>query len=356
MSLEYDFAPMIRPVPATAIFRESGYFIWCGSMVKGGDGKYHLFYSRWQKKFGFNAWATHSEVAHAIADSPLGPYRHANIALPARGQQYWDGLCTHNPNVIQAPDGKYYLYYMGTSGKHPNAVAPTDGGYATRYDENKNVVEQCRMQPLNWEFRNNQRIGVAVADSPDGPWRRFDQPLISPTPGFYDALCCNNPSVSPRLGGGYLMVYKAMGDRGELPFGGPVVHCVATSDSPTGPFTKYPNPIFVKEGVPFVAEDPFIWCDGHCYWAIVKDFSGHFTGTVKSLALFRSEDGLDWSPAKNAFVSTPDILWADKEKRKLAFLDRPQLYQENGRPVALFCAAMDASADTFNVQIPLHAL
>jgi len=50
---------------------------------------------------------------------------------------------------------------------------------------------------LNWIHRNHQRIGVAVANSPNGPWRRFDQPLVDTTPGFYDALCCNNPSVNP---------------------------------------------------------------------------------------------------------------------------------------------------------------
>lgn len=60
-------------------------------------------------------------------------------------------------------------------------------------------------QGLNWVHRNNQRIGVAVSDSPDGPWQRFDKPLVEPTPGFHDALCCNNPSVTARPDGGYLM-------------------------------------------------------------------------------------------------------------------------------------------------------
>lgn len=60
---------------------------------------------------------------------------------------------------------KFYLYFMGNR----DDLAPTKG--------------------LNWVHRNNQRIGVAVADSPDGPWQRFDNPLVEPTPGFYDALC-----------------------------------------------------------------------------------------------------------------------------------------------------------------------
>jgi hypothetical protein len=30
---------------------------------------------------------------------------------------------------------------------------------------------------LNWTHRNHQRIGVAIADSPNDTWQRFDQPL-----------------------------------------------------------------------------------------------------------------------------------------------------------------------------------
>ena len=152
-----DLASMIQPVPTTAMFKEPGYDVWCGTMVRGDDQKYHLFYSRWPRNLTHKAWVTHSEVAHAIADHPLGPYTPVGGILPARGREFWDGLCTHNPAVIRA-GGKYYLYYMGTTG---------DG-----------IVQQ----PLNWTHRNNQRIGVAVADKPEGPWKRFDKPLIDVSP------------------------------------------------------------------------------------------------------------------------------------------------------------------------------
>ena len=33
-----------------AVFREKGYLVWCGSVVKGPDQKYYLFYSRWPEK------------------------------------------------------------------------------------------------------------------------------------------------------------------------------------------------------------------------------------------------------------------------------------------------------------------
>ncbi len=95
-----DLGARIQPAPLTARLDVPGYFVWCGAPIRGDDGRYHLFYSRWPISEGFLAWATHSEIAHAIADAPLGPYRHADVSLPERGPQFWDGHCTHNPNVL----------------------------------------------------------------------------------------------------------------------------------------------------------------------------------------------------------------------------------------------------------------
>jgi hypothetical protein len=330
LMMDPDFAAMVRPVPGSAKFSDPEYYIWCGTMVRGDDGTCHLYYSRWPRKLGHNAWVTHSEVAHAVGETPLGPFAHRDVALPTRGKDFWDGLCTHNPNVHKF-GAKFYLYYMGNTGD----------GVASK--------------ALNFVHRNNQRVGVAVADSPEGPWQRFDKPLIEPAPGFIDALCATNPTVTERPGGGYLMVYKAVDNKGKPPFGGPVLHAVATSASPAGPFTKHPKPVFVKEGVAFAAEDPFIWTSGGRYWAIVKDNAGHFTGSGKSTALFESADGLDWRPAKHPLVATTEITWDDGRKQKLNSLERPQLYFEEGRPVVLMFAVDENNKreHSFNVRIPL---
>jgi predicted GH43/DUF377 family glycosyl hydrolase len=325
-----DFQTLVQPVPQAAKFSDPEYNIWCGSMVRTEDGKCHLFYSRWPIKLGHYAWVTHSEIAHAVADHPLGPYKHVDVALPPRGAEFWDGLCTHNPTVLHF-GAKYYLYYMGNTG---------DGKASSS---------------LNWSHRNNQRIGVAVADSPNGPWQRMDQPLIAPTPGFHDALCLANPSVVERPEGGYLMVYKAVADKGPKPFGGPVVHIVATADSPTGPFKKHPDPIFTSKDSSFAAEDPFIWRGADRYWAVVKDFKGSFTKQGPSLALFESKDGIDWRLSEHPLVAKVGIEWEDKPWKPLFKLERPQVWLENGKPAVLFCAAADRSDlnHTFNVAIPL---
>lgn len=327
-----DFQKLIQPVPRSAVFSLRDYFVWCGTLTRSDDGLYHLFYSRWKKEYGFNAWVSHSEIAHAIAKSPLGPFKHQDVMLPPRGEKYWDGLCTHNPTV-QRFGKKYYLYYMGNTGD-----ARVEKG-------------------LNWTHRNNQRIGVAVADDPNGPWQRFDAPLIDTTPGFYDALCCANPSVTERPEGGYLMVYKAVSNRDPLPFGGPVTHVAAIADGPMGPFKKQSAPVFHKEGAKFAAEDPFIWTQKGQYFALVKDMGGFFTSAGRSLALFESKNGLNWDLSSNPLVSKTEFQWEDGIIEDLHALERPQLWIENGILKVFLCAAQTKDQkSTFNVQIPLAVI
>jgi len=331
---ELDFHALLQPVPASAKFINDTLYIWGGTLVKShNDNKYHLFYSRWPRDLRMSAWVTRSEIAHAVSDSPFGPYEFKDVALPARGAGYWDGLVTHNPNVHYF-NGKYYLYYTGNTG---------DG--------------RITGDKLNWTNRNNQRIGVAVADDPNGPWKRFDHPVvdISPDSTAHDALMTSNPSVTKMPDGRYLIIYKAVGKKREMPFGGPVVHLAAIAENPEGPFIKQHKPIFTAENIDFPAEDPYVWCQDDCIYAIVKDNIGSFTDAGRSLALFYSTDGLDWKLASHPLVTDLTVTWENGTTQKVRALERPQLFFEDGKPVALLCACSpNETADhTFNVQIPL---
>lgn len=316
--------------PDSAILKEDGYFTWCASMIKGDDSLYHVFYSRWPDSLGFDAWVTHSEVAHAVSKNRLGPYKFSDITLEKRGSEYWDGLCTHNPTIHKF-NGKYYLYYMGNTG---------DGKITTAF---------------NFSHRNNQRIGVAISNSPYGPWVRTDSPLIdiSLNKEEHDALCVTNPTVVKTFDNKYLMVYKAVGLKRELPFGGPVVHLTAISDKPEGPFIKNRTPIFVVKNADFPAEDPFLFTYGNMYYAIVKD-KGHFNPKGLSTVLFESKDGMDWKLSKHFEVSALQFTFTGGETRKVERLERPQLYIDEGKRTGVLFLAAKEGNKSYNVHIPVE--
>lgn len=335
---DIDFKIEFEKVAKTAVFSEKDWSVWGGSLVKGDDNLYHLFYSRWPEALGW-VWVSHSEIAHATSPTPYGPFTFKNVALPVRGAQFWDGLTTHNPTIIKSK-GKYYLYYMGTTGD--GKIYGTPG-----------------KEQLNWVHRNNQRIGVAVADDPNGTFARFDKPIIDVSADSlaHDALMTSNPSICQRPDGGFLLIYKAVGKKFPSPFGGPVVHLAATSDSPTGPFVKHDELVFHFEGERFPAEDPYIWFEDGKYRAIVKRIDVEGKNRIFSLVHFESKDGIKWEKAKNYEISERIVQWKNGRIQQFEHLERPQVYIENGKPIALLCAADTLDVNnvrhSFNIQIPL---
>jgi len=345
---DLDLGAMVQPVPLDAKFTLPDYHVWCGAPVKGPDGKYHLFYSRWPKSNpdGFApGWAICSEVAYAVSDGPRGPFTHVNVALPARGvnpatgQKFWDGDMTHNPYII-LKDGTYYLYYIGNYG---------DGTYAVH--------------------RNNDRIGVAWATHPAGPWTRLDAPVIDITPdpagaaAAFDSLCVANPAITVRPDGKMLVIYKGVKNSGSL-MGGPVRYGAAIADTPLGTYAKQASvagQIFLPPGASAMeAEDPFIWYStryGNRYYAVTRDVNGIFTGAVGGLALFESADGLTWGASAHPKVLGSSFLWANGSASTYK-VERPFVLIEDGVPVALYGATNGYinTSVSYNVQIPLAEL
>ncbi len=330
----------LEKTPYSSVFTngdDGEWTVWGASMIKGEDGLYHILYSRWPK-IKYWAWTTDSEIAHAVSESPLGPWEFKNVALPRRGAEYWDGWCTHNPTIHRF-DGKYYLYYMGNTGNGYNPTLPD------------RVI-------LNWEHRNNQRIGVAVADDINGPWKRFDKPLIDVSVDSLapDAVLTSNPSICRGADGNYLMIYKAVGKQKPAPAYGPVSLMAATSSSPTGPFIKSEQQPFDFEGEEFPAEDPYIWYQDGRYRAIVKRVSAS-NSSEHTLLQYESTDGLVWNEAKSSHISDIEVTWEDGRTQKLAHLDRPQLYIEDGEPKVILFAADTIGeggvVNSWNMQMPL---
>ncbi len=334
-----DWSARMTPLRDDHQLIDTAYNIWCGSAVRGDDRRYYMVYSRWPKSKGHEAWITHSELALAVSDDPSGPYRHEKLLLPARGSAYWDGICTHNP-AIYKHQNKYYLVYMGATGPTPDKpVAP----YSREW----------------YVYRNSQRIGVAVADHPAGPWTRFDKPVLAPEPDTTspDAVMVSNPSLAINDRNEFVLVYKQVEHNGNFR-GGRVRFGVAFASSITGPYRKHTRPIF-ESGDPadrnawMLAEDPFIWFQGGCYFAVVRDVTGRFTGD-SGLALFTSSDATSWAPAPFPKFLPRQLFRADGRPLEDK-LERPWLLFSNGQPSHLFGAmGLDRRRHSMNVCITIQ--
>jgi len=172
-----EFFEKLLPTKADAGFWMDGYWIWCGSVIKGDDGKYHMFASRWPNPPGFGPyWLTNSEIVHAVSDTAIGPYKFVDVALPPRGAEYWDGQMTHNP-AIRKYKGTYLLYYTGTTYK------------AERPSATNRISET---HPTKLEAHQNERIGLATSKSLNGPWRRLDKPILDVMPDSWDRYLTSN--------------------------------------------------------------------------------------------------------------------------------------------------------------------
>ena len=143
-------------------FYMGDYWVWGCSVIKGEDGKYHMFVSRWTKKINFNHWLTNSEIAHCISEKPEGPYTFSDVALAPRGEEYWDGKMTHNPAIRKHGD-TYLLFYTGTTYK------------GDMPDEDHQITPES---PKKLDAHQHERIGLATSKSPYGPYKRIsDKPL-----------------------------------------------------------------------------------------------------------------------------------------------------------------------------------
>lgn len=337
---EVNLSLMVQPVPKANQFIDSNYNIWCGSVIKTGN-KYYMFYSRWPKVKGHEAWITDSEIALASSSKPGGPYKHVKVIFNQRGRNYWDGICTHNPAVIYYK-GKYYLYYMGSTG---SAAITPNFAYSRAW----------------YNYRNNQRIGVAIANHPEDVWQRFDKPIldVSNDSTAYDAMMVSNPAITVNEKGTFILVYKQVEKNGTYQ-GGKVRFGVAFSNNAFGPFIKNKLPIFeegkaIERNAWMIAEDPFIWNYKGINYAIVRDVIGKFTGEAGGLALLSSVNGIDWKPTTYPKVISKKIyseqgnLFDDK-------LERPCLLMNKGVPIYLFGAmGINHRNHAMNIAVPLQS-
>lgn len=326
---DLDINGMIQPLPNDGFNRDPNYYNWGGSIIKGNDGRYHLFYSRWKREYTFYGWLTFSEIAHAVSSSPAGPWKYKQTALKSGDKGRWDEITAHNPK-IKYFEGKYYLYYIATNfGGKPYTDATLIGTHKRPL-----TGENRRNKIL---LRENQRTGVAVSNSINGPWVRMNRPLIEPSGPIVTLTV--NPAIDRGRDGKYYLIVK--GDKPNTKF--TRNQAIAVSATPVGPFVMQPKPVIGD----LDTEDVSMWYDSgrSRFYAV---FHAHtFIGLMTSI------DGLNWSRAKNYNITNKRVLLEDNELLIPDRMERPFVYQEGGVPTVL-CLGVKRGNDSYTIFIPLQ--
>jgi hypothetical protein len=321
-----DFCKRLKPIGR--ILELENWFVWCTSSIEAPDGKVHLFFSRWNAKRGMGGWINSSEIAHAIADTPESEFQVVGTVLAPRGDGFWDGTTCHNPH-IQKVGNQYCLFYMG------NANRKTD----------------------------TKRIGLAIANSLNGPWQRPENPLLEPGKiESWDNHCTTNPAYVKHPNGQHWLYYKSWNSSDYYNSSHPTIrgnrkYGLAVADKIEGPYSKYEkNPVidFSVRGNNTQLEDAFVWFEGGKFKMLARDmgFFNHDVGLY-----LESKDGKRWSEPQiaynpvGAYIQEPP---APSHLKRYDRFERPQLLLRKGKPAYLFVTSqggkyMTSSAFVFKV-------
>ncbi|MEP4079455.1 MAG: family 43 glycosylhydrolase [Haloferula sp.] len=254
-------------------------------VIKVGD-LYYVWYSKGTIPPGYDATVWY-------ATSPDGKeWTEKGMALAKGEPGTWEGASVFTPNIMVA-EGKYWLFYTGTS-----------------IDFKKG-------------FNPDSKIGIAKSDSPDGPWERLaTNPALknSDNKEDFDSHLVDDACLLVR-DGKYWFFYKGR-QLGKSP--GETQMGLAIADKPEGPYVRH-------EGNPVIPgnHEVLVWPQGKGVAAMIGT-----TGPKEiTNSVLYAEDGLNFTKTHTVKRGP----WAGGAYRPEAFTDSgkgelPKWGVEIGRP------------------------
>jgi len=325
----FDLQSRVLPVSKTAGFRMEDYWVWDGSVIKGEDGRWHLFASRWPKEAKMHpGWLFLSEIIRASSDNLEGPYTFEEVVLEKRDPCYFDGSMTHNPSIRKVGD-TYLLFYIGVS-----------YGVHLPKDLSKLPIENVNgTSPWLREVWLRKRTGLATSKSVFGPWTRRDTPILMPRPNQWDRGTTSNPSPFVMPDGSIYLAYKSscvLDGVSLVPFN----IGIARADAYDQPFERVTHdPIVPLPHPDSFVEDPFLWHDDNGFHIIMKDLNGHVVGDKGSGLYMHSPDARHWELGSPPLAYTRELKWSDGDTEEVGQFERPQLlFDESGNMTHLLGA------------------
>ena len=222
-------------------------------VIKVGD-RYYLWYTKGAESGGYNGtiWYATSPDGHGWTEQ--------GEALARGVKGGWDGQSVFTPNILVA-EGRYWLFYTGVSFYPGQGKGP------------------------------DSKIGIAVSDSPDGPWEKLaSNPALknSDDPKQFDSHLVDDACLIVR-NGNYWFYYKGR-QLGKSP--GQTQMGLAIAEKPEGPYVKY-------EGNPVIPgnHEVLVWPQGTGVAAMIGTTG---PSDIKRSWMY-SEDG-------QSFIKTHDVV------------------------------------------------
>lgn len=247
-------------------------------VIKVGD-LYYVWYSKGPIPTGYDATVWY-------ATSPDGfDWTEKGMAVDKGESGTWEGGSVFTPNILVA-EGKYWLFYTGIS-----------RSYYTK------------------PFNPDSKIGIAVADSPDGPWEKLESnPALinSDVLTDFDSHLVDDACLITR-NGQYWFYYKGR-QQGKSP-----AHTkmgLAIADKPEGPYVKYENNPVIPGN-----HEVLVWTQGSGVAAMIGPRAPK---DIRHSVMY-SEDGLNFIKTHNVVKGHP---WAGASYRPEAFTD-----SNTGKPI-----------------------
>jgi hypothetical protein len=276
---------------------------WDGSIVKGPDGKYRMFASRWDEAAGHRGWGE-SHAIGAVSNSLFGPYKDMGKLWPA--DQNGRG---HNVSALRMPDGRYAIVVSETrQGRGDVFVSGSVDGPWTLLGSIS--VDQSKVRSLR-----NPGEAQAPAGAEPRPWRASNVTVILRPDGDYQIVERS----------GQILISK----NGIL---GPY--------EPQGP-TIYRSLAGLPQRDLGRLEDPTLWYSGGWYHVLVNHWEER-----RAYHLI-SRNGIDgWIVQGLAYEPNADFIhYASGVTNHWNKLERPGVVIEGGHVVALTFAVIDVPKD-----------
>ena len=295
---------------------KDGWWNWGMAPIYDDSGRLHIFNSSipFKGKKGMGYWQSKSIINHYAGDSVEGPFELVETTFQSDQRTY------HNPQISRVGK-KYVMVFLMKS------------------------VEKGSLQS----------IGMATADSLDGPWTENPQnPIIRPTEGKPNSGHASNPTFLVDREGKYRIYYKSMTKGSKFR-----EISVAFADQLDGPYVdSSKNPLISYKDSQRDIEDPYAFFYRDTYYMILEDrmdiaslLSGNPSekpkpGGNRPGLLYKSKDGIRWQ--------RPELSYDTVERyfgKELSRSERPHILWKDGAPEYLFLANHDHSHAGFYLRI-----